>query len=124
MGTVTLEQAKSTEARLVRVFSWPFPMAVTHHKERISVSQGEHEALSLLQWAWAVLTLPLAWMWGSISTLRKDLSDHKVKSAEQYMTKTEIHHAINEAVGPIREDTKEIKADVKALLNRQNGWQK
>lgn len=72
-------------------------------------------AAGIVQWIWTSLVLPLGWMWTQIRVHEKRLTDHEIKDAEIYMHRDEVHRAINDALGPIRLDTGEIKQDLKEI---------
>lgn len=76
-----------------------------------------HSAISeILNYLWLVAAGLFTALWRGQRSQDDRITKHQVETAKTYMTKPEIHKAIQDAIGPLRDDTREIKGDVKQLL--------
>lgn len=80
-----------------------------------------HESFNeSLKHIWALLSIPLGWLWiltgrnaKELKEAKEELSNSRVHTAEKYVTKD----SLKESIQPIKEDIKEIKQDIKTLIS-------
>jgi len=93
--------------------------------------------MSMLQYLWAVLVVPLKMMWSRIThheaahdaaliaikeahdTTKSDLVAHKLHLAQNHFNKDEIISIVEKNMSPIHRGIDEMKDDIKMLVRRE-----
>lgn len=86
--------------------------------------------LSVAQFVWGVLVVPIGWLWlranedrkgaeRSIAALSKELNDHKLYVAQNHFAKDEVRDIVEGTIKPVRESVNRIETSLNTLISMQ-----